>query len=148
MYYAMPTTSRAIQTFEVSLKAALFSGGQLLFLQESDTGFWELPGGRIDVGEERLSHDAILAREIREELGEDVRFTATPRSVSFVRQRPTDSVFQFILVRVCRFDGGSLNLSAEHHEPLWLDALAASKLNFPPLSDYHSAVAKLFELQP
>ena len=58
---------RTIQTFEVSLKAALFSDGRLLLLQEADTGYWELPGGRIDAGEERTPHDAILAREIAEE---------------------------------------------------------------------------------
>ncbi len=61
---------RAIQTFEVSLKTAIVRDRQLLLLQEADTGYWELPGGRIDVGEERLDHDLILAREIREELGD------------------------------------------------------------------------------
>ena len=52
---------RAIQTFEVSLKAAIFRDSKLLLLQESDTGFWELPGGRIDAGEERRAHAEILA---------------------------------------------------------------------------------------
>ena len=60
---------RRIQRFEVSLKAFLRRGEKALFLRERDTGYWELPGGRIEVGEEALEHSAILLREIAEELG-------------------------------------------------------------------------------
>ena len=76
---ADPQHARAIQQFEVSLKAAIVHERRLLLLKEADTGYWELPGGRIDVGEERLAHDAILAREIREELGGDVRLSSGKR---------------------------------------------------------------------
>ncbi|HRD78724.1 MAG TPA: NUDIX domain-containing protein, partial [Hyphomicrobiaceae bacterium] len=61
---------RAIQRFEVSLKAFIVGADRrALFVREADTGYWELPGGRIDVGEEWQLHEAVLAREITEELG-------------------------------------------------------------------------------
>ena len=137
---------RTIQTFEVSLKAALFSDGRLLLLQEADTGYWELPGGRIDAGEERTPHDAILAREIAEELGPRVQFDTTDQAVSFVRQRPTDGVFQFVFVRVCHYRSGALRLSDEHAALAWHDGPSALALAFPPLSDYPAAIARLFAL--
>ena len=41
--------ARLIQRFEVSLKAFILrDDGLALFVRESDTGYWELPGGRID----------------------------------------------------------------------------------------------------
>jgi 8-oxo-dGTP diphosphatase len=135
---------RTIQTFEVSLKAALFHDGRLLVLQERDTDFWELPGGRIDVGEEWQSHAAVLAREIAEELGPDFRWQLTSTTTSFVRQRPTDGVFQFILVRHGLYLGGALRLSLEHRASLWADQAAALSLAFPPLSGYPAAITELF----
>ena len=58
---------RAIQTFEVSLKAFIVRGDTALFVREADSGYWELPGGRIDAGEEWAEHAQVLARELREE---------------------------------------------------------------------------------
>ena len=68
---------RAVQTFEVSLKAFIVRDGRALLVREADTGFWELPGGRIDIGEEQLAHEAILARELAEELGPGFQVTTT-----------------------------------------------------------------------
>jgi 8-oxo-dGTP diphosphatase len=138
--------TRAIQTFEVSLKAFIVSEGRALLVQESDTGFWELPGGRIDVGEERLDHAVILAREIAEELGPDLRVTSGPEAVTWVRQRPTDSVFQFLIARVCLVTGGTLRLSDEHARAEWHTPETWASLQFPPLSDYPAALARLWAI--
>ncbi len=138
--------TRTIQTFEVSLKAFIMQDGRALLVQESDTGYWELPGGRIDVGEERLDHAAILAREIAEELGPDLRVTTSLEAVTWVRQRPTDGVFQFLVARVCHVTSGAICLSDEHAHAAWhsLDTWAA--LEFPPLSDYPAALARLWAM--
>jgi 8-oxo-dGTP pyrophosphatase MutT (NUDIX family) len=135
---------RHVQTFEVSLKAALFLDGRLLLLQEADTGYWELPGGRIDVGEEWQAHDQVLAREIREELGHNVRVELTDHTVSFVRQRPTDAVFQFVLVRRGHYRGGAVELSSEHQQFRWIDSAGAEALIFPPQSGYRAAITHVF----
>ncbi|HRK18064.1 MAG TPA: NUDIX domain-containing protein [Hyphomicrobiaceae bacterium] len=131
---------RDIQKFEVSLKAAIVDRGRLLLVQEADTGYWELPGGRIDVGEETLGHEAILAREIAEELGGDVRIAPRHEATSLIRQRPTDGQHIFLVIRLCRFVDGSIALSPEHRAYRWCAPDDWRTLNFPPLSDYARAL--------
>lgn len=137
---------REIQTFEVSLKAFIVRDGKALMVQEADTSFWELPGGRIDAGEERIAHDLILAREMREELGAGVAISVTDQAVSWVRQRPTDGVYQFLMVRLCRHVNGEPALSDEHAALRWVSAEECRDLKFPPLSDYTAGLARLFGL--
>lgn len=142
----MPMTVRAIQRFEVSLKAFIISDGKALLVQEADTGFWELPGGRIDVGEERIDHADVLAREIAEELGPDLRVLVGSEAVTWVRQRPTDGVFQFLVARVCRIERGEIRLSDEHATMRWLTEAETTQLRLPPLSDYQPALKRLWAL--
>jgi 8-oxo-dGTP diphosphatase len=130
---------RAIQTFEVSLKAFIVREQRLLVLREADSGFWELPGGRIDVGEEWAAHEAVLAREISEELGPDFRVALERDVTTWVRQRPSDGVFQFVVGRFCRHVGGEAALSDEHSELAWVDRTGWQRLAFPPTSDYARA---------
>ena len=137
---------RAIQRFEVSLKAFIVRDGRALFVREADSGYWELPGGRIDVGEEWEPHLAILAREMREELGPGVSVELGAEAVTWTRQRPTDGAFLFLLARVGRIAAGEPVLSDEHTEMAWLDATEASRLAFPPASGYPDAIAALWRL--
>src|SRR3954453_4229618 len=48
-------------------------GGRLLLVRRCDSGTWELPGGRVDVGE---SAAAAAVRETAEESGVQVLVTA------------------------------------------------------------------------
>ena len=137
---------RAVQTFEVSLKAFIVHDGRALFVREADTGWWELPGGRIDVGEEWEAHAAILAREIREELGPAFQPSFGPEAVTWTRERPTDGGFVFLVARIGRAAGGEPALSGEHTELAWLDPDASSRLQFPPRSGYRDAVAALWRI--
>jgi 8-oxo-dGTP pyrophosphatase MutT (NUDIX family) len=138
--------TRAIQTFEVTLKAFIVRDGHALLVQESDTGYWELPGGRIDVGEERLDHAQILAREIAEELGPDLLVTSSLEAVTFARQRPTDKVFNFAVARVCHVISGTIRLSDEHARAEWHTPQTWAALQFPPLSDYPRALTQLWAI--
>ena len=52
--------------------AARNDGGRLLLVRRCDSGTWELPGGRVDVGE---SAPAAAVRETAEESGLHVRIT-------------------------------------------------------------------------
>lgn len=137
---------RAIQRFEVSLKAFIVRGGTALFVRESDTGYWELPGGRIDVGEEWVAHADVLAREMREELGAGFRIVFTEQMVTWTRQRPTDDAFLFLAARIGRAAGGEPVLSAEHDRLGWFDLAAARGLRFPERSGYAAAVEELFKV--
>jgi 8-oxo-dGTP pyrophosphatase MutT (NUDIX family) len=135
---------RTIQRFEVSLKAFIVEEGRVLLVQEADTGFWELPGGRIDVGEEWLAHADILAREIAEELGADFRVEAGPQAVTWVRQRPVDGAYQFLVARICRPLGGAPRLSEEHAQLRWTTPADWPALTFPPQSHYRDALVRLW----
>lgn len=137
---------RAVQTFEVSLKAFVLREGRALFVREADTGLWELPGGRIDVGEEWQPHASILARELREELGADFQVAFGPHVVTWTRQRPTDQAFLFLVARFGLVMGGEPALSPEHTELAWLDRAASARLQYPPTSGYQDAVAALWKL--
>jgi 8-oxo-dGTP pyrophosphatase MutT (NUDIX family) len=137
---------RAIQTFEVSLKAAIFREGKLLLLREADTGCWELPGGRIDVGEEWLPHETIRNREISEELGTAFKVRWLDQSLSWVRQRPTDHVFQVLIAQLAAFESGTESLSSEHCASLWSAPSDWPALTLPPLSGYADALVKIWRL--
>jgi 8-oxo-dGTP pyrophosphatase MutT (NUDIX family) len=136
--------ARAVQRYEVSLKAFLVHEGRAALVRESDTGYWELPGGRIDVGEEWLDHRVVLQREIAEELGADVTFEAYGETVTWTRQRPTDRVVQFLVARPCRLIAGVPRLSDEHAALAWHTPDSWSQLLFPPLSGYGPALTRLW----
>lgn len=137
---------RAIQKFEVSLKAFIVRDGRALFVRESDTGYWELPGGRIDVGEEWIAHADVLTREMREELGAELRIAFTTHMVTWTRQRPADGAFLFLAARVGRAVDGEPRLSDEHDQLGWFTAAEARGLRFPERSGYPKAIEELFEL--
>lgn len=137
---------RQIQRFEVSLKAFIVDSGRALFVREADTGFWELPGGRIDVGEEWQAHASVLAREIREELGADLQVSLGTEAVTWTRQRPSDGVFQFIVARVGRPIAGAPALSDEHDALQWLTPDEALALRFPERSGYQDGIRALWQL--
>jgi 8-oxo-dGTP pyrophosphatase MutT (NUDIX family) len=137
---------RAIQRFEVSLKAFIVRDGRALFVREADSGHWELPGGRIDVGEEWLPHASILAREMREELGEGFVVEFGAEAVSWTRQRASDGMFLFIVARPGRVVAGEPVLSDEHTELAWLGQEAAAGLDYPPASGYRDAIPALWRL--
>ena len=46
--------------------------GQVLLVRRADDGYWELPGGRIEVGE---SASAAVVREVAEEAGVTIKVT-------------------------------------------------------------------------
>lgn len=137
---------RAIQRFEVSLKAFIVRDDRALFLREADSGYWELPGGRIDVGEEWRPHVAILRRELHEELGAGFAVEIEAGAVSWTRQRPTDGAFLFLMARIGRALAGEPVLSDEHTALAWLGRDEASRLAFPPASGYRDAIDALWTL--
>jgi 8-oxo-dGTP pyrophosphatase MutT (NUDIX family) len=66
-----PSDSRAPR-FPVSVKGVLLFGEQCVLLQ-NERAEWELPGGKLDPGEQPMT---CLAREIEEELGIGVEIGA------------------------------------------------------------------------
>lgn len=137
---------RSVQRFEVSLKGFIVRDGRALLVREADTGWWELPGGRIDVGEEWLPHSAILSREMQEELGLDLRVEFGTEVVTWTRQRPTDGAFLFLVARIGLATKGEPHLSPEHSELRWAAPTECDQLQFPPASGYREALIELWRL--
>ena len=58
------------QRFQVRAAAIFLHAGYVLLHRAPGDEFWALPGGRVEVGEEA---SATVIREMKEELGEEVR---------------------------------------------------------------------------
>ncbi len=133
---------REIRKFDVGLKAFMIKGECLLMVEENGKGLWELPGGRIDVGEENLSDKEILQREIKEELGENITFdTANPVS-TWVRKL-TDNYFVFLVGILCKYKSGEIVLSNEHSSFRWVNKNEWRDLKMA--DGYPQAIEKFWE---
>lgn len=131
-----------LQVFHVGIKAVIVDDrGRLLMLRERDAPcHWELPGGRIDVGEEHLSYVDVLRRELREELGLAFRCRIGAPLLSWVRPpRAPEVPHTFLLGISCDEASGPVQLSAEHCEHRWVGAEQWQDLPLAP--GYAAALA-------
>lgn len=80
---------------------------------EESGGVWEIPGGRLEQGEDPFTG---LRREVREEAGIEVS-VSDPLMVDHFTRR--DGVRIIMLVFLCRPVGGRLRLSHEHTASSW-----------------------------
>lgn len=124
----------------IGVKAIIVNnGGNVLIIQESKHfvggGKWELPGGKIDNGEEETPLEEILRREMREELGED--FCVQIMGIIDVMRRPWNkpgaSADQVMLVVFeCLYESGDIRLSHESDNFAWVTAKELSRYEFVP----------------
>lgn len=112
---------RDFALYQVALKLLLRKGRRVLFLRASDDGLWDIPGGRIDNVEVHTPLQKILAREIKEELGPQVRYRVGKPLFQF-RSRVFDrKEFVFKTVYEGTYVSGEILLSAEHTAYEWID---------------------------
>ncbi len=132
---------RAIQKFDVGIKAFLVNEhGELLLLQETGRDMWEIPGGRIDVGEELIPQTEILKREISEELGPEIRYQILHPITTWVRQK--DSEFIFLIGFLCTKESGDIVLSSEHTAYRWVDRESWKQVPLAP--GYQDAIERFW----
>ncbi len=112
---------RPFALYQVAFKILLRRGKLVLWLKSSDTQFWDLPGGRINVGEEHTPLEKILAREVGEELGSQLRYRLGKPILQFHRPIRTTARYKFITVYNASYQNGSIKLSHEHSEVHWLN---------------------------
>lgn len=116
----------------VSLKAVISWKGRLPLLR-NERDEWELPGGKLDLGEEPA---ACLAREIREELAWDAT-VGEPFHSWVYRVFPDRHVF--VLTFLATYDGvAAPAYSHEHKELVLVTPDEAHALNMPDA--YKSAI--------
>lgn len=126
--------TRAIQRFQVAIKGLLVVDQRLLVLREADGArLWELPGGRIDVGEEQVPQEDVLRRELLEELGPDLRCEIGPPLVTWTRPLAlAPGEYGFLVGLLCTRITGRLRLSAEHCDARWVSRDEWRDLPFAP----------------
>ena len=106
--------------FRIAAKAFIVEGDRLFVIKREEKdpqspGIWEIPGGRLELGEDPILG---LMREVREETGMyvDVRY---PMSVRHFERE--DGQIITMLVFLCQPKGGHLRLSEEHTKHEWID---------------------------
>ena len=135
---------RPIQTFQVGIKGFVWHEDHLLLVRENNAGrLWELPGGRIDVGEEDLTPAEILRRELREELGADFSCTIGRPRAAWVRPpEPQRPLSVFLLGLHCSEPRGEVELSDEHISFQWVARDDWNQLAMAP--GYRAALTSFF----
>jgi len=126
--------------FQISVKILLRNDDKVL-LTRAQEGDIDLPGGRIDVGEENIPFGDVILREVREELGESVKFRLG--SVLFVHHAGYVKEEGWILNIVfdAEFISGDIVLSDEHISYEWVDR----KLYKMPREDFHPEDQEKYE---
>jgi 8-oxo-dGTP pyrophosphatase MutT (NUDIX family) len=104
--------------------------GEILGLKNPDTsglaGYYDLPGGRIDIDEADKPYEEIIRREIREELGTEVEYEfekypiATGRHIYFSKKLGRMSYILMVMFRA-KYLGGDIHISDEHIDYKWID---------------------------
>jgi 8-oxo-dGTP pyrophosphatase MutT (NUDIX family) len=112
------------QALRSSVNAVVFNEqGQILLQQRRDNGYWNLPGGHIELGE---SATTALVREVHEETGlvvEYVRLVGvySAPELTTMRYPNGDSVQFVVVVAVCRVVSGELSPNDEALAVAWHD---------------------------
>lgn len=121
------------ESYHISLKLIIKnSAGQILGLEGAAggtyDGFYDLPGGRIDVDEFQKPIEEILKREVSEELGDvEVFINQTPVAMGrhLILKHHTSAKIKDIPVMYIFFEAeilsGEINVSNEHQSLKWID---------------------------
>lgn len=118
--------------YQISLKAVMKNRqGKTLILQANPQGSWagffDLPGGRMHEHEFDAPFMDVLAREIREEIGDAVRFRLNPKPIALARYRNVAKGVNVLYVFFnAKYLSGKISLSHEHIGLEWVDL---AKLN-------------------
>ncbi len=106
--------------FRIAVKAFIVKNNKVFLVKRAEDdvqspGAWEIPGGRLELGEDPILG---LMREVREETGMYVE-VVYPMSVRhFARD---DGQVITMLIFLCRPNGGEAKLSKEHTDACWQD---------------------------
>ncbi|MBI2837263.1 MAG: NUDIX domain-containing protein [Acidobacteria bacterium] len=111
----------------VAGKSIIRRDGKILLIRRAaisthDPGLWELPGGKLEYGEELVK---AVEREVSEETGLAVAVGQPIKIWHFSKQPFWVTGVTF----VCDYAGGAVCLSSEHDTYAWIDP--AEYVNYP-----------------
>jgi 8-oxo-dGTP pyrophosphatase MutT (NUDIX family) len=135
---------RDFATYHVGLKILLRNGKKVLFLRSDNKRWWDQPGGRIDNVEDTVPLEKIIAREVKEELG----------NIKYVLGKP---LFQFrrfgkmgnlLTIYDAQYVSGKIKLSVEHSGYKWIDPVRYkfNKKDFMSKEEYEAFVEYFTEV--
>lgn len=121
----MDADNKLKDLYFVAVKLLLRDGDNLLITHDV-FGSWDIPGGRIRIKEFNSPLEAVATRKMREELGDDVKYTLGEPIVFFrvEREEPQDSgqiVHIFAIGYEATYEGGKLGLGDHHDKLEWVD---------------------------
>jgi mutator protein MutT len=120
--------------YPVSIKGVLHDPSGAVVLALNDRSEWELPGGRLEIGE---SPEQCLIREFQEELSVTVRVEALLDTYLF-EVIPGKHVF--IVTYLCQLEGPYSPAVSEEHSRIESFKLTALPANLPP--GYRQSIEK------
>jgi len=122
--------------FYVSLKVILKNKkGEILGLKSHKNstmaGYYDLPGGRIDPDELEIPFSKIIQREMKEEIGKDVRFSLKEKPVAISRHiafspKLNKEIRIFMVFFEAKYISGRIKISNEHTSFKWLKLTSSS----------------------
>ncbi|MDD5163342.1 MAG: NUDIX domain-containing protein [Candidatus ainarchaeum sp.] len=126
--------------FRLAVKGFITENKKVLILKRSGytkqmPGIWELPGGRLEAGEDPL---AGLQREIKEETGIEIEIVFPMSVRHFTRE---DGQIITMIIFLCKPKSKTVKLSSEHTEFEW----AGIKTARQKMSKFYLKELELFE---
>jgi ADP-ribose pyrophosphatase YjhB (NUDIX family) len=113
------------EAFTISLKILLQNKqGEILLLKSPSTapswyGKYDLPGGRINNDEVDIDFHKLIDREVKQEVGKNVKYKLRKDPVSLVKYRPKGDCSILYILFEARYISGKVEISKEHTEYIW-----------------------------
>jgi len=116
---------------QISVKALIKKKGKVLMLQD-EKGSWELPGGRVEFGEDPI---ITMRRELKEEMSVEVRSIGNIVGVKTFMVEKSDVKKQIVLIVFsCEIGGESIILDHESQRYAWI---SPSDVSGYPMKDVY-----------
>lgn len=127
----------------IAFKILLKKGDKFLFLTTSGRRRLDLPGGRAESHENKMPVRKILEREVREEIGDDIKYKIEGPIFQYRRHsQEKKNIYNLITVYEAKYIKGQVKLSSEHITYEWINP---KKYNFKEKQFFNKEEYKAFK---
>lgn len=117
-------TTQEKDTYFVAVKIFLERDGKFLVMKDN-FGDWDLPGGRIKRDEFDTALDQVVARKMKQEVGDEISYTLGKPIVFLRHERIENSTKETVRIFAVGYQaewrGGEVKMSPRHTEIIWAD---------------------------